>query len=279
MLLNGTDNIQPGQYGTGSTREIGPAWPDTNAGWGRAQLANTVALDHDGRIWFSDKARLSTGQVATYQLQVTGGQPLRLTLSWTDYPSTPFVGKTLVNNLDLELELPGGTILRGNAQADLPAICRDLSGADTCNTSETIEIATPAAGAYIVRVRGSLVSPLAGTQPFAVVARAQQIDDLSLAAPTLQPIVTGPTAAVGLQWSAVSGADSYHVEISPDGAFGADTKTLAVTQTTATAVQAPGTISYRVRACLPGGCGLPSNIRTATTSAPIYQAYEPVVVR
>jgi subtilisin family serine protease len=279
MLLNGASDLQPGQYGTGSMREIGPGWPNTSAGWGRAALGTTLAFEQDSRLWFSESAGLAANQVAEFPLQVAAGQPLRVSLSYTDYPGTPLAARALVNNLNLELVQPDTSILRGNQSANMAATCRDLAGADLCNPTESIEIAAPVAGTYLVRVRAAVVSPLSGPQPFALVASAASISDASLTPPTLQLPVVGSTAAVQLRWNAIANANYYRVEASPNAAFTTIIQEYTVTATQLTTIQNPGTFHYRVKACRVGGCSAASNTRSATTTAIAYLARLPVIVR
>jgi hypothetical protein len=100
---------------------------------------------------------------------VTSGSPrLRTTLSWTDYPASPLASKTLVNDLDLEVLAPDGSIIWGNGSADLISTCR-AQGADRCNTSESVDIAVAQLGTYTLRVTGASVTT--SSQPFAIVAR------------------------------------------------------------------------------------------------------------
>jgi hypothetical protein len=177
LLLNGAADLGAGQYGTGSTREIPAAWPNNVAGWGRASLTGAVGLAGDAGVWLQDaNAGLrSSGDRAIYFLRVGGGEQLRLTLAWTDYPAAAFAsGRALVNDLDLEIQTPNGALVRGNASAALPATCRD-GGADRCNNVESVAIANPTAGYYTVTVRGAAV--VAGPQPFALAARAGSISE------------------------------------------------------------------------------------------------------
>src|SRR4030095_9620261 len=82
------------------------------------------------------------------------------------------------------------------------------NGADRCNNVESVEVAAPQAGTYMVRVRGVAVPQ--GPQPYAVVARARSIADTSLGVPTLQPIAGGGPV-LALTWSSVAGAATYQV--------------------------------------------------------------------
>jgi hypothetical protein len=169
LLLNGASNLSPGQYGTGSTQEIPSAWPNSVEGWGRANLSQSVQLS-GAQIWLSDATGgLSGGESIDYTFVVTDGNPrMRTTLTWADYPASPLASKALVNDLDLEVIAPDGSIIWGNSSSDLTATCR-AQGADRCNTSESVEIAATQLGTYTLRVTGASVAH--GPQPFAIVAR------------------------------------------------------------------------------------------------------------
>ncbi len=82
---------------------------------------------------------------------------LRATLAWSDYPADPSAAVALVNDLDLELEAPGGTLLYSNGG----------EGPDRLNNVEQIEVLSPTVGTYRLVVRGANV-PF-GPQPYALV--------------------------------------------------------------------------------------------------------------
>lgn len=263
LLLNGARDLSPGQYGTGTQREIPQSWPNNAEGWGRATLSDTISLNGNQTIWLADDAAgLVQADSRTYSLNVSAGARLRISLAWTDYPASPIAGRALVNDLDLEVQPPSGPLLRGNASADLAASCRDAtSGADRCDNLESLEIAAPEAGVYIVRVRGATVPQ--GPQPFAVVARASEIGEAALGVPTLQPIAgSGPLLA--LSWSAIAGATFYQIEQSKSSDFAAFTPISPIRSLELTRLADLGTQWFRVRACTPAGCGMASNAQSAT---------------
>ncbi|MFV9506058.1 MAG: hypothetical protein AB4911_16010 [Oscillochloridaceae bacterium umkhey_bin13] len=103
------------------------------------------------------------------------GGAFRLTLAWTDYPGNPAAAKALVNDLDLEIVGPDGTIYRGNAglyPAGHP--CRAEAGQDRCNNVETVFIPKAAPGVYRVTVRAVQVAQ-GGEQPFALAGWGDQL--------------------------------------------------------------------------------------------------------
>jgi hypothetical protein len=135
--------------------------PDRCQGWGRVQLDNALSFAGQARkLWLKDDAAPfangSTGEERTYRIQVGAGEPLKVTLAWTDYPSTPIAAPNLNNDLDLVVSGPGGTFL-GNG-----------SGPDRRNNVEQVSIEAPPAGLYTITVRSWNVPN--GPQPFALVA-------------------------------------------------------------------------------------------------------------
>jgi subtilisin family serine protease len=278
LLLNGAADIAPGQYGTGAQREIPAAWPNNVEGWGRAIMTDTVGLGGADRIWLRENAGIQTDGVVSYTVAVSDSQPLRITLAWSDYPAIALVAKTLVNDLDLEVETPDGTFVRGNANAALPSTCRDIAGFDRCDNVESVDIPTPIAGGYIIRVRGAVV-PF-GPQPFALAARARSISDLQPpGATTLQPIDATGDPALTLNWTGAAGAIRYQVESSDSADFATVLLTQTATATTLTVVEDVGTYFFRVRACNAAGCGPFSAVRSGTVTVPPRKVFLPVINR
>jgi Bacterial pre-peptidase C-terminal domain len=218
---------------------------------------------------------VSQGGSATYSLNVSAGVPLRVSLAWTDYPASPISSRTLVNDLDLEVQPPSGPLLRGNTTADLVASCRDAaSGADRCNNVESLEIAAPEAGVYTVSVRGAAVPQ--GPQPFALAARAYTIGDAALGAPTLQAIAGSPL--VSLNWSAVASATFYQVEQSDSADFTELAHISTVAGTSLSSLADQGTHWFRVRACTPSACGAASDPQIADITSPPKRDYLQLVL-
>lgn len=100
---------------------------------------------------------------------ITSGDPLRVTLVWTDYPGAANAAKALVNNLDLEVIAPDGTHYWGNAGAYAAGSPCLVGGKDVCNNVEGVIIPEADFGGYQIIVHGVNV-PQGGKQPFAVVA-------------------------------------------------------------------------------------------------------------
>lgn len=135
--------------------------PNNHEGWGRVNLANAT----DGTAQYVDNATgLATNGTATYQYNVSGG-PLKVTVVWTDYPSTEAASINLVNDLDLTVTAPDGAVYLGNVFSGGWSVTG--GSADRRNNVENVYIQSAAAGTWTVTVKGYNVPN--GPQPFALV--------------------------------------------------------------------------------------------------------------
>lgn len=134
--------------------------PNSHEGWG---LINLDAATDGSILYVNNSTGLSTGNSAVYQVTPTGG-PLKITVVWTDYPSTDTATKNLVNDLDLSVTISGSTY-RGNTFSG--GWSQAGGTADRVNNVENVYIQSPAAGTYTVSVSAYNIPN--GPQPFALV--------------------------------------------------------------------------------------------------------------
>ena len=133
--------------------------PNNHEGWGLINLDGAT----DGTIQFVDEGTgLSTGGNATFQVTTTGG-PLKVTIVWTDYPSTDTASVNLVNDLDVTVSGPSGTFKGNVFSGGWSAIG---GSADRRNNVENVYIQNPVAGTYTVTVSGFNIPN--GPQKFAL---------------------------------------------------------------------------------------------------------------
>ncbi len=180
-LLVATADQYPTQQTLGSSRYA--LAPVLNAdpfgrniqGWG---MPNLVTL-HDLASGISvddGTTPLTTGAAQTYSVTVPPGtNELRLSLTWTDVPANPAASTTLVNDLDLRVDTPGGFRYLGNfGLAQSPY---SLPGGlpDRLNNLENIILEAPEPGTYTVTVTAAAVNldgdlaTSAVDQPYALV--------------------------------------------------------------------------------------------------------------
>ncbi len=153
MLIGGARSLTPGQYGTGSTREIPAVSPNNVEGWGQPDIEATV--HPSGRmVRLYDRINASAGTTNTFPVTViVSNTPLDVALAWIDYPATAGAGVTRVNDLDLLVTAPDGSTLYPNGG----------SARDILNTVETLRVAAAQVGVYQVRVIGYAVPYTGGT--------------------------------------------------------------------------------------------------------------------
>jgi subtilisin family serine protease len=120
----------------------------------QVHLAFQIKTDHSGPSGIRlDDVYLSVCTGAADAVPI----PLRVTLTWSDYPASLSAAKTLVNDLDLEIIDPLGNKHHGNSRRK----------PDRLNPVEDIILPNPPPGRYQIHVRGHNVAM--GPQPFALV--------------------------------------------------------------------------------------------------------------
>lgn len=191
-LINGAYDMTPGQYRDevpdGSQDDV-IRRADINQGWGRVDLANALVYNAPRQLWFYEhSAGLATGGTYSVTLQTNYAEnPFRVSLVWSDREGAEAAHGALVNDLDLEVTGPDGTVYYGNDIIDDGLLDGDV---DHTNNVEGIDLA-PAIGTYTVTVRGYNVP--SGPQPFALVVSGDMED-----AGTLQGTVSDAGTGLGI---------------------------------------------------------------------------------
>ncbi len=135
--------------------------PNSHEGWGRVDLADSV----DGSAqWVDEATGVGTSGAMNYDYTTDGSTDLRISLVWSDFPSTASASVNLVNDLDLIVTGPGGTYFGNNFSGGWSTTG---GSADRINNVENVYIPNAAAGTWSVTVSGFNV-PM-GPQPFALV--------------------------------------------------------------------------------------------------------------
>jgi len=156
------------------TRDI----PNNDEGWGRVNLRNTLAPNAGRGIWVDDRSVVSnTGSVKSYTFDVTSANvAFKTSLAWSDERGSRFNnGAQLVNDLNLEVEAPDGTIYRGNDFFN----GRSTTGGswDDLNNVEVVLVDQAASGIWTVRVRDGSHGG-STSQPYALAVSGVGVNDL-----------------------------------------------------------------------------------------------------
>lgn len=168
-LINGADEMT----GTGAYANGEYFYPNNNQGWGRIDLDNALYFSGDSRglVAIDDRYGLSTGATVTYQLAIgSGDQPVEITLVWSDYPGVAMSDPNLVNDLDLTVSSPDGTVYRGNMYTGYSpgeSETNPASNDHLNNVEGVLAISDAQPGIWTVSVSGYNV-PM-GPQPFALI--------------------------------------------------------------------------------------------------------------
>ena len=160
-----------------SADDVGPRGIDFISGFGAAN-AYKALLEIINVQYFN--GAISNGVTDAYDLTVPPNtRRLKITLAWNDPPAVPNAAKALINDLDLELNLPStgqswqSWVLSHIPNADslqlLPVRKRD-----SLNNVEQISIDDPVAGNYKINIKAFSVSP-SYSQSYSI---AYQLDTL-----------------------------------------------------------------------------------------------------
>lgn len=153
-----------------TARDLGNDGPDYVYGYGEVDAVAAIDLVKSSFNYTTDS--ISQNQMDAYTYPVpAGASQFKVSLAWDDYPAAPFAAKALVNDLDLEVQAPGGTIYNpfsldpANPQNPATAI-----GPNTRDNQEQVIVPNPAPGTWTIRVRGKSVpaSPPASPQSYAL---------------------------------------------------------------------------------------------------------------
>jgi len=124
-----------------------PDIPNNNEGWGRINVTNIVQPGVD-TVYVDQEATFDApGEEWTMEIEVDDpGQPLKITLAWSDAPGALGANPALVNDLDLTVAT-GGQTYRGNVFSG--GMSTTGGSADTLNNLENVYVAAPGATATV----------------------------------------------------------------------------------------------------------------------------------
>jgi hypothetical protein len=234
-IINSAQRMRGAYSGDDGTHpELNGQWPSAGQGWGKVQLDSALYFPGDDRSLFtvdraSDTAHgLETGTAVTETLDVAPGQPLDITLAWTDPTSALGAGSpVLVNNLDLTVTAPNGTVYRGNdftTQSPVLGQPGDQNAAvnesraggnapDVKNNVEGVRIANPAVGQWKINVAGTNV--LSGPQGYSLVASGRIATDTPRIVTDVAKYQTGKKATGWLLGARLNGDVAGFERVAP----------------------------------------------------------------
>jgi serine protease AprX len=139
---------------TGTTSDL----TRTHQGWGRPsarqareRAANSLVVD--------ETTPLQLNQAATYTISVpSGASDLKVTMVYPDPPGTTSSTLHRINDLNLKVTSPSGTIYWGNNGLNAGNWSTSGGSANTVDTVENVFVQSPAAGSWTVEVRAAEIN-------------------------------------------------------------------------------------------------------------------------
>ncbi len=168
--------------------------PGPDYQWGFGQVDIQAAVDLISRKAFRQES-IAQGEVDVYYFIVPNvNDNAIVTLAWDDYEATFNANPTLINNLDLELQSPSGTLVRPWILNPASPTTHATRGVDSVNNQEQVLIpdADMEIGTWLVRVSATSVPQ--GPQDYALVCEGCKPLDLGVCqhtVATLQAAVSG----------------------------------------------------------------------------------------
>lgn len=121
-------------------------------GWGRVNARN--AYDRAGQSLIVDQeVALELSDTSTYEVQVAGGESeLKVTMVYPDPPGTTSATLHRINDLDLRVTSPSGTLYHGNVGLKAGNYSTPGGSRNLVDTVENVFVQNPEAGVWTVEV-------------------------------------------------------------------------------------------------------------------------------
>lgn len=141
--------------------DIAPPGPDFASGYGNLNLKNALQTLLSQQL---ETGQVAAGDTKTYPITLPpNAQNLCVTLTWDDPPAQPGAARSLVNDLDLSLLAPDGSLWRPWTlnTAPHPDSLRQAArrGRDSLNNAEQISLDFLPPGQYQIQVHGQRILP------------------------------------------------------------------------------------------------------------------------
>jgi hypothetical protein len=151
-------------------------YPSDLEGWGRVLLTNTLFFAEEGtpKLFVRDipnATGLHTHESHTYNVAVTDGRPLKITLVWSDSPALALASRPLVNDLNLIVTSPDGKTFLGNHIGE-DGISVEGGSPDNINNVEMVIRNQNLQGVWTITVFCEAAHGSTGTQGYALVLTA-----------------------------------------------------------------------------------------------------------
>ncbi|HEX6736956.1 MAG TPA: hypothetical protein VF310_01655, partial [Vicinamibacteria bacterium] len=130
----------------------------THQGWGRPNLQ--IARQRAANSFIVNEGMpLQLGQAATFALDVPAGETeLKVTMVYPDPPGTTSATLHRINDLNLKVTSPTGTVFNGNNGLAAGNVSTAGGSPNSVDTVENVFVSQPAAGRWTVEVRAAEIN-------------------------------------------------------------------------------------------------------------------------
>lgn len=135
---------------SGSTHDL----TRVHQGWGHADL-QTMYDQKDRMLVIDETDILTETQATSYNVTVDGTTPLKVTMIYRDWPGTTGSSLHRINDMDLRVTDPSGTVYWGNRGLKNNMWSNAGGNPNTKDTVENVFVQKPASGTWIVTVIAS----------------------------------------------------------------------------------------------------------------------------
>lgn len=153
-----------------TAEDLGRQGPDYSYGWGLFNadaIAEVLEMDATSGLRLR-RAELSSQEITRHDIDIPAdADEIKVSIAWTDPAGSPHAATALVNDLDLRLIAPDGTVyypftLSGMSDPEAPARSDRPNRVDNV---EQVRVVAPAAGRWQVEIEGHSVQ---GTQAYSL---------------------------------------------------------------------------------------------------------------
>jgi PKD repeat protein len=142
-----------------TANDLGNEGPDFRFGWGHVNAYRAALALEENRFL---KAAVDPGDTVVHDVAIPANiRQARLMVYWRDPEATAFTTKALVNDLDIWVEAPNGTVFRPWLLNHTPnaTTLNDpaTTGEDHLNNMEQVALTDPQAGNYKLKVKGTVL--------------------------------------------------------------------------------------------------------------------------
>jgi uncharacterized membrane protein len=120
-------------------------------GWGGVDIGKVYEIGKNHFIVDEDTS-LETGEAVDYTVSPISGNPLKISLVWTDVPGTTSSSQHLVNDIDLRVTDPNNEVYLGNVGLLNSKWSSTGGDSDTLNNVENVFIENPVPGDWTIEV-------------------------------------------------------------------------------------------------------------------------------